>query len=155
MVVLVPMNDAEFAESFERNVTRLAGDCVRRGVWVKEKGAEAARAELNAYFPRGRESLEHHFVKAMVERKQVGEAWYSAREAGGKVRFWIDWLWIDPQQRRRGYATAVIQRLSREAATLGADRIGLNVFADNPNAIALYTKLGFTTAFLGMSRPVK
>ena len=87
--------------------------------------------------------------------KQVGEAWYFAPEEGGKVRFWVDWLWTDPQERRRGYATAVLQQLSHEAAKLGADRMGLYVFTDNLHAVALYTKIGFTTTLMGMSRPVK
>lgn len=156
MVRLIPMNPAEFHESFERGVSRRATESVHRGVWSKEKATEAARAELNGFLPKGRESPGHHFVKVIDESngKQVGEVWYSALEEGGKVRFWVDWLWTDPQQRRRGYATAVLQQLSHEAAKLGADRMGLNVFTDNPHAAALYTKLGFTTTLMGMSKPV-
>ena len=157
MVRLVPMNDVEFRESFEQAVVRRATDSVRRGVWVREKATEAARAELAKFIPQGRETPNHHFVKVIDESngKQVGEAWYFDREEGGKVRFWVDWLWTDPSQRRRGYATAVLQKLSHEASKRGADRIGLYVFADNPHAVALYSKLGFTTAVMGMTRPVK
>jgi len=157
MVRLVPMNDAEFRESYERTVARRAADSIHRGIWTKEKATEAARAELHVFLPRGRESPDHHFVKVIDESngKQVGEAWYSAREEGGKVKFWVDWIWTDPQERRRGYATAVLQQLSHEAAKLGADRIGLYVFTDNPHAMALYTKLDFATTVVGMSRPLK
>ena len=157
MVRLVPMTEAEFRESFERGVARHATDFVRRGVWLKEKATEAARNELSRYLPQGRETPHHHFAKVIDEGngKQVGETWYHAYEEGGKVRFWVDWLWTDPQQRRRGYATAILQHLSHEAAKMGADRIGLYVFTDNPNAMALYTKLGFTTMVMGMTKPVK
>jgi len=157
MVRLVPMNDAEFRDSFERTVVRLAADFFRRGVWTKEKGAGAARTVLTGLLPKGRESPNHHFVKVVDESngRQVGEAWYSGREEGGKVRFSVDWLWTDPQERRRGYATAVLQQLSHEASKLGADRIELYVFMDNPHAVALYTKLGFTTMVMGMTRSVK
>lgn len=156
MVRLVPMNDAEFRESYERTVVRRAADSVRRGIWTKEKTAEAARAELSGLLPQGRESPNFHFVRVIDESdgKQVGEAWYLAREEGGKMRFWVYWLWTDPPQRRRGYATAVLQQLSHAAAKLGAERIGLYVFVDNPHAIALYTKLGFTPLVMGMTRPV-
>jgi len=156
MVRLVPMNAAEFRESFEQTVSRRATDSVRRGSWTKEKATEAARAELAGFLPQGRETPSHHFVKVVDESngKQVGEAWYSAREEGGRVRFWIDWLWTDPSQRRRGYATAVLQKLSHEAAKLGADRIGLYVFSDNPHAVALYSKLGFTTSVMGLTKSV-
>lgn len=156
MVRLVPMNNAEFRESFERTVVRRATDSVHRAIWTKEKAMEAARAELNVLLPHGRETPNYHFVKVIDESngKQVGEGWYFAGQEGGKVRFWIYWLWTDPQERRRGYATAVLQQLSHEAAKLGADRVGLYVFADNPHAIALYTKLGFTTTVMGMAKPV-
>lgn len=156
MVRLVPMNDAEFRDSFERNVVRRATDSVHRGVWAKEKATEAARAELTTFLPQGRASPNHFFVKVVDEShaKQVGEVWYSAREEGGKMRFWVDWLWTDPPQRRRGYATAVLQQLSREAAKLGADRMGLYVFSDNPHAVALYSQFGFTTWVMGMTKPV-
>jgi len=157
MVRLVPMSDAEFREAFERAVVRHATDFVRRGFWTEEGGTEASRAELNHFLPQGRESPNHYFVKVVDESngKQVGEAWYMARPEGGKVRFWVDWLWTDPQQRRRGIATATLRQLSQEAAKLGADRIGLYVFMDNPDAVALYTKLGFTTMVMGMTLPVK
>jgi len=156
MVRLVPMTEAEFRDSFERTVVRRATDSVRRGFWSKERASEAARAELAVFIPQGRGTPNHHFVKVIDESngRQVGEVWYFAREEGGKVRFWVDWLWTDPQQRRRGYATAVLQQLSHEAAKLGADRIGLYVFMDNPHAIALYSKLGFTAASMGMTKPV-
>jgi GNAT superfamily N-acetyltransferase len=156
MVRLVPMNEAEFRESFERTVARRAADSVHRGVWTKERATEAARVELETFLPRGRESPGHHFAKVIDESngKQVGEVWYFVREEGGKIRFWVDWIWTDPQERRRGYATAVFQRLSHEAAKLGAERMGLYVFLDNPHAISLYTKLGFSAQVMAMTKPV-
>jgi ribosomal protein S18 acetylase RimI-like enzyme len=151
------MNEPEFREAFERTVARHASDSVRRGIWTKEAAMEASRKELNRFLPQARETPGHHFVKVVDESngKQVGESFYSVRDEGGKVVFWVDWLWTDPQQRRRGYATAVLQQLSHEAVKRGADRIGLFVFADNPHAVALYTKLGFATTVMGMSRPVR
>jgi len=157
MVRLDPMTEDEFRESFERAVARHAVDFVRRGNWTEAKATEASRFELNSFLPQGRESPHHHFVKVMDESSgcQVGETWYLARPEGGKLKFWVDWLWTEPQHRRQGYATAVLQQLSKEAAKLGADRIGLFVFMDNPNAVALYTKLGFTTMVMGMSKTLK
>jgi len=150
------MNDAEFQESFERTVVRRARDSVQRGIWIEEKAIEAARNELARFIPQGRESPNHHFEKVIDESSgtQVGEVWYFAGEEGGKVRFWVDWLWTDPQMRHRGYATTVLQQLTEEAAKLGADRVGLYVFMDNLDAIALYSKLGFTATVMGMTKPV-
>lgn len=45
--------------------------------------------------------------------------------------------------RRRGIAKRLVERLTEEAAAMGAERITLEVRAGNAPAIALYEKLGF------------
>ncbi|MFC7819215.1 GNAT family N-acetyltransferase [Streptomyces sp. NPDC057367] len=50
---------------------------------------------------------------------------------------------VDPAQRRRGLATAVMAALARRALDEGASAAWLQVEADNPAARALYTGMGF------------
>ncbi len=50
---------------------------------------------------------------------------------------------VDPEQRRRGLATAVMAALARQALEEGASAAWLQVEADNVEARALYTRLGF------------
>ncbi|MEU5379224.1 GNAT family N-acetyltransferase [Streptomyces sp. NPDC005968] len=50
---------------------------------------------------------------------------------------------VDPEQRRRGLATAVMAALARQALHEGASAAWLQVEADNDGARALYTGLGF------------
>ena len=106
--------------------------------------------------PEGRETPNRHFMNVVDEAtgRRVGEVWYLAEPKGGKTQFWIDWLFIEPQHRRRGYATQVLQQLEAEARRLGADRVGLSVLSDNVEALALYTQLGFRQTRFGMSRPL-
>ncbi len=80
----------------------------------------------------------------------MGETWYTAKEEGGKVQFWVQWLGIDPPYRRRGYATEALGWLEREARKLGSDRLLLTVWMDNPGAIALYSALGYTANNMNM-----
>ncbi|MEU3897789.1 GNAT family N-acetyltransferase [Streptomyces sp. NPDC045251] len=50
---------------------------------------------------------------------------------------------VDPAQRRRGLATAVMAALARRALDEGASAAWLQVEADNPAARALYAGMGF------------
>jgi ribosomal protein S18 acetylase RimI-like enzyme len=49
-----------------------------------------------------------------------------------------------PDFRGRGLGTAVTARVCRELTAAGVEHVGLNVKADNRDAIACYEKLGFT-----------
>jgi ribosomal protein S18 acetylase RimI-like enzyme len=54
-------------------------------------------------------------------------------------------LYVVPEHRRRGIATALLNKAQEWAKARGDRQIGLQVFADNPGAIALYKKFGFQT----------
>jgi ribosomal protein S18 acetylase RimI-like enzyme len=85
----------------------------------------------------------------------VGETWYVVQQKGGKTQFWIDWIWIDPLFRRRGFGSQVLRQLAKEAARLGADRLELSVVSDNPGAMALYRKPGYAPWRFQMVKQVK
>ncbi len=106
--------------------------------------------------PNGRETPHHNLSNAVDDAigARVGEAWYTVQERAGKTQFWIDWVWIEPKHRRQGYATQILRRMEEEARRAGADRIGLSVWTDNPGAMALYSKLGYTTVHMRMSKPL-
>jgi GNAT superfamily N-acetyltransferase len=53
-----------------------------------------------------------------------------------------DMVVIEPY-RGRGYGTAIIQALVREAVKLGAEEAEIGASVDNPRAAALYRRLGF------------
>ncbi|EQD50355.1 GCN5-related N-acetyltransferase, partial [mine drainage metagenome] len=131
-----------------------AADQVSRGIWTEEEASEASRAEFAELLPQGRETPHYYFSNIVDEESgsRVGETWYSVRAKGGKTQFWIDWIWIEPQFRRRGYATQVFRHLEEEAGKMGADRIGLHVLTDNDGATALYSKLGYRTTNLRMAK---
>jgi len=53
-------------------------------------------------------------------------------------------LYVDPDHRRRGIATALLSQAQQWGQQRGDKRLGLQVFTHNPEAIALYEKMGFT-----------
>jgi len=61
-------------------------------------------------------------------------------------------LYVAPDHRRRGIATALLQQAQGWATARGDRQMGLQVFAANPGAIALYRKLGYQTHALWLTK---
>ena len=61
----------------------------------------------------------------------------------GIVHPYVLLLYVDPQHRRRGVATALLHIAHQWARLEGNQQISLQVFSDNPLAQALYRKLGY------------
>ena len=149
-----PMDEATFREFVERSVPRRAAKWVERGIWAAD---DALKESLQVYarrLPQGRETPGCHFFTVVdtLHGTRVGEGWYSAKVEGGKLQVWVEWILIEPEQRRKGYATLVLRQIEEEARKRGADRIGLTVWTDNASAMALYAKLGYTPANVNMTK---
>lgn len=52
---------------------------------------------------------------------------------------------VDEAYRRRGVATAMVEYMKRDAKDKGLDRVELDVWAFNAEALAFYEAAGFTT----------
>lgn len=59
-------------------------------------------------------------------------------------------LYVFPEHRRRGVATALIKYVENWAIQRGDQQIGLQVFTSNPPALNLYHHLGYQTQSLWM-----
>ncbi|MDQ2805385.1 MAG: GNAT family N-acetyltransferase [Chloroflexota bacterium] len=63
--------------------------------------------------------------------------------AGGPTVGWVSQIGVDPAWRGRGVATGLLAAVMAAFAHAGFSDLGLHVNANNANAIALYTRLGF------------
>lgn len=111
------------------------------------------------------ETVERHFshrtpvwwVETAAESPQtVGYLWLgnAVDQQQGDRHSYVLALYVAPEYRRRGIATALLQHAQDWAAARGERQIGLQVFADNPGAIALYRKLGYQTHSLWLTKPL-
>ncbi|MDA0672483.1 MAG: GNAT family N-acetyltransferase [Cyanobacteria bacterium] len=64
-------------------------------------------------------------------------------------------LYVDPDHRRRGIATALLRVAETWARRRGDRQIGLQVFPDNEAALALYERRGYTPAALWLNKPLQ
>lgn len=62
----------------------------------------------------------------------------------------IDDLYVSPEFRRRGVATALYREAERRGRAAGADKITLMVWAFNEDALGFYRKLGMDISFYQM-----
>ncbi|HYA70388.1 MAG TPA: GNAT family N-acetyltransferase [Thermoplasmata archaeon] len=154
MVRLEPMSESDFQAFVERAIPRRAAKWVERGMWTESKAIETCRSLYRQWLPNGRDTPGNHFLNVVdpTTGARVGDVWYTAEEQGGKLQFWVEWIEIEPNHRRKGHATEVLRTLEETAHGLGADRIGLTVWADNPSALRLYSRLGYAVASTNMTK---
>jgi ribosomal protein S18 acetylase RimI-like enzyme len=154
MIRLEPMSEEEFEASLAQNVARRAEESTALGIWTQEEAEAASRADFDQLLPHGRRTPGFQFRTILEEESglRVGETWFSAQAIGGKVQFWVNWIWVEPPFRRRGIATSTFRLLEEEAVRAGAERVGLYVHAENEGARALYRRLGFSPTGIRMAK---
>ncbi|MEU8979818.1 GNAT family N-acetyltransferase [Streptomyces sp. NPDC058251] len=138
-----PMTEAEFA------VWEAAGRESYARTWI-ERGVPAAQAHAKAehdhheLMPQGVATQNMLFSVLEHEGARVGTLWLAVQ--GDRV-FVFD-VEADAAHRGKGHGRTLMLLAETQAAAVGSDRIGLNVFAGNTPAERLYESLGYeTTAY--------
>jgi GNAT superfamily N-acetyltransferase len=137
-LVLDPMSQAEFDDYLTGSTEEYIGELRAAGMSEASarKQGEEQMAEL---VPDGLASEGMSFFTARVDGTAVGTLWLSTQRP---MAFVYD-IKVDESQRRKGYGAATMNAAARFCRDLGHPALGLNVFGHNPNARALYDKLGY------------
>lgn len=148
------------AESFtayvEAAITSYAEDNVAAGRWPPVGAVERSRAEFETLLPHGLDTPDN-FLFEILEHENgplAGYVWYALERKHGSCGAYVYDLEIKPEHRRAGHAYRALKALEPLAAKAGATSIGLNVFAGNVGAQALYTKLGYAPTNFNMYKPL-
>lgn len=145
MVTLRKMTQDEYDAWRSASIAAYATEHVRAGNWTAEEAPEEARKAFEHYLPNGLDT-EGHYVCAIISEssgEKVGHLWYCVEPTKAGPRLFIPDVGIDESHRRKGYATAALKELEREAARLGTSGIRLHVFGSNTAARKLYAGLGY------------
>ena len=80
----------------------------------------------------------------------IGCLWLgnAINQVNGDRHAYIFLLYVQPEHRRRGIGSALVEIAEAWAIERGDRQIGLQVFADNQPALTLYRKLGYQTQSL-------
>ena len=154
MTTLLPMRPERFGAFAEEEIAGYAHDNVSAGRWPEIGALERSRDELAELLPQGLATPEHFLYEILAHDggPTVGSLWVHIERKHGAVSAYVYDIEIEPAFRRQGHAERALQALEGIAAAAGASGVGLNVFADNAGAQALYRKLGYVTTNFNMHK---
>lgn len=156
MIKLTPMRKAEFEEYYRQDVYKYADENVKAGYWTPAEALEKSISAHQQLLPQGLATPNHYLF--MIEDTQRGEkvgvVWLEADSKSPKPDGFIYDLLIYEPYRRQGYATQAMLALEDKAKGTGLQALYLHVFAHNPNAKALYDRLGYQVTSYRMSKPL-
>jgi ribosomal protein S18 acetylase RimI-like enzyme len=59
-------------------------------------------------------------------------------------RGWMNYLAVDPQRRKGGFARRIVTALERRLIAIGCPKVNLQVRSDNTSVLAFYRQLGYS-----------
>ena len=147
---LSSMSDAAYQAYMDGHLEDYARDRMKSDLATYEESLTRARDQRASLLPQGRKTAGHHFFEVKngkgKDSEVVGHVWLFVEGA----RAWLYHVVIASTHRRRGFGRQAVELAATRAQELGAQALGLNVFADNPGAQALYRSLGFQTTSMHM-----
>lgn len=135
---LRPMTQEEFDVFIAGSVEDYIHELATAGM-SEESAREQGERQMAELLPDGLASPGQTFFTAWVGDVAVGILWLSTERTAAFV---YD-IAVHESQRRRGYGEAIMNAGARWCRDQGHPALGLNVFAHNPGARALYDKLGY------------
>jgi GNAT superfamily N-acetyltransferase len=135
---LRPMTPTEFDAFLSGNADEYAGELEAAGM-TKEAAAQQSREQMAQLLPSGQTSPGMHFFTAWVDEAPIGSLWLCTLDP---MAFVYD-IVVREDQRRKGYGAAIMNAAALWTRDEGHQVLGLNVFAHNPGARALYDRLGY------------
>lgn len=153
-VRFVPMTAQRFARYLELAVPEYAQAHLKAGDCEPEEALALAQADYDSLLPEGLATAGHRLLSICLDGREepIGMFWFELREKGVRKSAFIFDFQIDPDWRGKGYGAATLHAFDAMAATLGVQRINLNVMGWNHGAKALYEKQGFHVAGIGMTK---
>jgi ribosomal protein S18 acetylase RimI-like enzyme len=112
--------------------------------------AERKTAEDTASLPEG---VESNALEA-DDGRRVGTMFFAERRYYGEPRMFLYDLWVDPDERGRGYGRAAMEALEAEARSRGLPVVEFNVWGGNAVARSLYRTLGYEERSVSMGKNV-
>ncbi len=149
------MTQAEYEKFFDRLIPEYAADNVRAGYWDKSEALEKARQEIDRLLPEGLQTKDHYLYTLYDGDQAVGMIWLKANMDRPVKSGFIFEVYIDEQQRGKGYGKQLMLLIEEKARELGLKSLGLHVFAYNDVARKLYEAVGYEVSSLNMLKTLE
>jgi ribosomal protein S18 acetylase RimI-like enzyme len=108
------------------------------------EASSAAMEQARVLFPDGRPADGHVVFRIFDDDgAPVGAVWIGPHPTGHEDKLWVWDIELEDAHRGRGLGRAAMLLVEEEARSRGATELGLNVFAHNTVARALYESIGY------------
>ena len=153
-VEISPCTEAEATALLERSKATYVESLQRRRGLSPQEARTKADADTAGPLPQGVRTPGMVFLSARRGGQVVGGVWAAVQGPNRAGQAWVNFVWVDPAVRRQGLARRLMDATAAEVRSRGAHHLALNVFGDNPGAIALYDALGFQVVAQQMTLPL-
>lgn len=152
MSKLLPMTQTEYDAFLNRTIPDYAADKVRAGQWAESEALERSRKEFEELLPQGVQTKDHYLYTLYDGEQAVGLIWLRANPDRPTKDGFIFELYVEEDQRGKGYGKQAMLLIEEKARELGLQAIGLHVFGSNKVARNLYESVGYETTSVNMSK---
>ena len=145
-VKLRKMTLQEFDIFYEHSTTDYAKDLMKDTDITFEIALSQAKVEFVEMLPDGLDTKDNSLmvIECSAEVKTVGVLWYLYEVTDGVNQVFLSDFIIKRDERRKGYATATMNELEKDAIECGCTESVLYVSKDNIPGINLYIKCGYS-----------
>lgn len=143
---VTPMTAERFPRFAARSTAVFADELVASGRYDRAQAVAESRRQMALELPDGLATEGQELLTASVDGAEVGVLWVGHRLRDGRPHVFVLDIEVDEAQRGKGYGRALMHTVEGVAHRIGADSVGLHVFAANATALSLYEDLGYRRA---------
>lgn len=144
MICLRRMTPAEFGAFAEYSARDYANDLIVNQGIEAAAAARQAQKEFAELLPDGPDTPGNALMVIEAEHRPVGVIWYLYEVTDGVRHTFLSDFVIAPDERRRGYATAALAEMEKDAVAHGCSECRLYVWNGNQPGLNLYAKCGYS-----------
>lgn len=146
-VWLREMSEEEFKIFSEYSINDYVNDLMKSSVITMEEALAEAKRQFAEMLPNGLRTQDNalRIIADAAEEKAVGIIWYLFEMTDGIKQVFLSDFIIKEEERRKGYASAALAEMERDARRNGCAESVIYVWKHNPPGISLYTKCGYVT----------
>ena len=139
------MTNAEFERFYQWSIDNHVKELLEENQMTIEEAIRETKEEVAAMLPDGLNTKDNYLM--MIEERDskepVGFIWTLHEETEGKKQSFVCDFFIYESKRRKGYATATLAEVEKEAVEAGCQESVLFVADNNYAAIKLYKKCNY------------
>lgn len=144
MVSLRKMTSTEFAVFTEYSIRDYAKDLMVNHGIAPAAASEQAQKEFSDMLPLGTDTPGNSLMVIDAASRPVGVIWYLFENTDSVHHAFLCDFIVTPDERRKGYASAALSEMERDATAHGCTESRLYVCGSNHSALNLYTRCGYS-----------